>query len=134
MNKHQSAGMLIAILLIMVLVCLSTGCGQVYVVSHEEDPKVWEGDWKTEQWGKLYLFQEGNKVTGEYEHDNGKLVGAVSGGTLTGTWSEAPSYSPPDDAGDVELTMSPGGNSFTGRWRYGSSGDWDGTWNGVRIR
>jgi len=103
-------------------------------VSDEEDPKVWEGDWKTEQWGKLYLFQEGNKVTGEYEHDNGKLVGAVSGGTLTGTWSEAPSYSPPDDAGDVELTMAPGGNSFTGRWRYGSSGDWDGTWNGVRIR
>jgi len=104
------------------------------VVSHEEDPNIWGGDWKTEQWGKMYLFQEGNQVTGDYEHDNGKLVGTVSGATLKGTWSEAPSYSPPDDAGDVELTMSSGGNSFTGRWRYGSSGDWDGTWSGERIR
>ena len=133
MKRYRRYRAFIAISLVA-LVCSGAGCGSIYVVSHEEDPNIWGGDWKTEQWGKMYLFQEGNQVTGDYEHDNGKLVGTVSGATLTGTWSEAPAYSPPDDTGDVELTMSAGGNSFTGRWRYGSSGDWDGTWSGERIR
>jgi len=91
----------------------------------------WAGTWET-NYGIMHLSQTGSQVTGTYEHDNGKIEGNVSGSTLTGTWSESPSYAPPDDAGDVELTMSPDLSSFTGQWRYGFSGDWDGPWSGAR--
>jgi len=47
-------------------------------------------------------------------------------------WSEAPSYQPPNDGGDVEFTLSPDGSSFAGKWRHGSSGDWNTDWNGTR--
>jgi len=91
----------------------------------------WAGTWDT-NWGIMHLSQTGSQVTGTYEHDSGKIEGNLSGNTLTGTWSESPSYAPPDDAGDVEVTMSPDLGSFTGQWRYGSSGEWDGTWSGTR--
>ncbi|MCX5993703.1 MAG: hypothetical protein NT177_05735, partial [Chloroflexi bacterium] len=54
----------------------------------------------------------------------GQLAGTVSGYQFTCRWSETPSYQPPDDAGDMELTLAPDGQSMTGRWRYGSSGNW----------
>jgi ribosomal protein L13 len=81
----------------------------------------------------MTLAQNGDKVTGTYIHDDGKVVGTVSGNTLTGTWSESPSYNPPDDAGDFVLTLSADGKTITGNWRYGSNtGTWDGTWEGTR--
>ena len=107
----------------------------------------WTGTWDT-NWGKMELVQTGNQVTGtasltlpqrtnltgSYKPDNGKIEGKVSGNTLIGTWSEAPSYSPPNEAGDFEFTISPDCNSFTGKWRYGSTGDWRvGDWTGSRV-
>jgi hypothetical protein len=89
----------------------------------------WSGSWLCGQWGTLTIAQSGDVVTGTYTYDSGRLKGNVGGNKLFGTWSEAPSYSIPNDAGDVEFTMSADGNSFTGRWRYGFSGDWR-TWNG----
>ena len=92
----------------------------------------WTGSYDTE-WGTMTLVQNGDKVTGTYIHDDGKVVGTVSGNTLTGTWSESPSYNPPDDAGDFVLTLSADGKTITGNWRYGSNtGTWDGTWEGTR--
>ena len=76
-------------------------------------------------------MQSGDVVTGSYTYDNGKLKGNVGGNKLYGTWSEEPSYTIPNDAGDLEFTMAPDGNSFTGRWRYGFTGEWK-TWNGQR--
>ena len=96
----------------------------------------WAGTWNT-NWGTMYLTQSTGRVTGTYAYDKGKIEGSISknlsGNILAGTWSESPSYAPPDDAGDIEFTLSPDGNSFTGKWRYGSSGDWDGTWTGTRV-
>jgi hypothetical protein len=96
----------------------------------------WSGTWDT-NWGTMHLTQSLGKVTGTYDYDDGKIEGYISknlsGNILVGTWSEYPSYAPPDDAGDIEFTMSSDGNSFTGQWRYGSSGDWYGDWNGTRI-
>lgn len=96
----------------------------------------WTGTWQT-NWGIMHLSQSTGQVTGTYEHDNGKIIGYISknvtGNILIGTWSEAPSYAPPDDAGDIEWVMAPDFNSFSGKWRYGSSGEWDGTWTGTRI-
>lgn len=91
----------------------------------------WSGKWLCGQWGTLTISQSGDVVTGSYTYDNGKLKGNVGGDKLYGTWSEEPSYAIPNDAGDVEFTMAPDGNSFTGRWRYGFTGEWK-TWNGQR--
>ena len=91
----------------------------------------WTGTWDT-NWGKMELVQTGNQVTGTYESDNGKIEGLVSGNTLTGTWSEYPSYSPPGDAGDIVFIISEDCSSFDGKWRYGTSGGWSGSWTGAR--
>ena len=89
------------------------------------------GSWSTD-WGDMTLTQSGNVVTGTYTHDSGKIKATVSGGVLTGKWSEYPSYAEPGDAGDVELVISSDCNSFTGKWRYGSTGDMTSTWTGTR--
>jgi hypothetical protein len=91
----------------------------------------WAGAWETE-WGTMTLTQNGSAVTGTYTHDDGRIAGTVSGDTFTGTWNEAPTRSPPADAGDVEFTIAPDGRSFAGRWRYGSSGAWNTNWGGTR--
>ncbi|HYE80925.1 MAG TPA: copper amine oxidase N-terminal domain-containing protein [Clostridia bacterium] len=88
----------------------------------------WEGEWES-NWGKMVISQNGSVVTGTYTHDSGRISGIVSGNTLSGIWSESPSYMPPNDGGDMELTMSDDGKSFTGKWRYGSEGSW-GNWEG----
>jgi len=91
----------------------------------------WTGVWDT-NWGRMELTQSDGSVSGTYEHDQGNIQGTVQGNKVVGTWSEYPSYAPPDDAGDFEFTMSPDGNSFLGRWRYGSSGDWA-EWTATRA-
>ena len=105
---------------------------------------LWTGKWDTTFFrygGKEHttvwqLKQLESNVTGTYDWDSGKINirQSKTSGLAIGTWSEAPSYSPPDDAGDIEVQQSQDGNSFTGKWRYGSSGDWIGEWNGTRIR
>jgi hypothetical protein len=40
---------------------------------------------------------------------------------------------PPGDGGDVVFTLSPDGNSFTGRWWSGPQGGGGTQWNGTRI-
>jgi hypothetical protein len=94
------------------------------------------GTWKTD-WGLMTLTQSGSRVTGTYEHDSGRITGIVQDSVIRGTWSEAPSYAPPDDAGDVILTISSDCKSFTGNWRYGTTGaygssaTWSGGWSGT---
>jgi len=96
----------------------------------------WSGTWDT-NWGTMYLTQSLGHVTGTYDYQGGKIEGYISknltGDILVGTWSEEPSYAPPDDAGDIEFIMASDFNSFTGHWRYGSSGDWYSDWTGTRV-
>jgi len=94
-------------------------------------PGTWTGVWDT-NWGPMELTQSDGSVTGTYEHDQGMIQGTVQGNKVIGTWSEYPSYAPPDDAGDFEFILSPDGNSFLGRWRYDSSGDWS-EWTATRT-
>jgi len=91
------------------------------------------GTWKT-NWGTMDLRQGGLSVSGAYTHDKGKITGFVEGNVMTGTWSESPTYGPDHDAGDLELVLSEDGQSFSGRWRYGSKGGWSGSWNGTRVK
>lgn len=84
-------------------------------------------------WGDMTLSQSGSGVNGSYTWDEGRVEGSLSGLTFTGRWLEAPSYSAPDDAGDVEFFFSEDCGSFTGRWRYGSSGSWFTDWWGTSL-
>lgn len=89
------------------------------------------GSW-TSNWGAMTFTQSGNSVTATYTHDSGKISATANGNILIGTWSEAPSYASPKDAGDVELELSTDCKTFTGHWRYGSSGSWSGGWSGTK--
>lgn len=116
------------IVVLILALCLGTGLSPVQAAATDLGTYSWAGEWTT-SWGDMTLTQTGSKVTGTYTYDQGKISGTVSGNILTGTWSEAPSYAPPHDAGEVEFVMSEDGKSFTGKWRYGSEGDW-GNWDG----
>lgn len=105
---------------------------------------LWTGEWDTtfsryggkEHKALWQLKQVESNISGIYDWDNGRITlrQSKTSGLAIGTWAESPTYRPPDDAGDIEIQQSQDGNSFTGKWRYGSSGDWAGEWNGRRIR
>ena len=87
-----------------------------------------DGEWES-NWGKMVLHQNGSLVKGTYAHDSGKIEGRIRGKVLTGHWAEAPTYDiHSSDGGDVTFTLSDDCKSFSGRWRYGTEGDWYGTW------
>ena len=94
----------------------------------------YSGSWSTD-WGTMVLTQSGSTVTGTYEHDSGKLVGTLTDGVFVGKWSESPSYSEPNDAGDEVFYFTNDCNSFTGTWQYGvhTTGAWSGTWVGSKV-
>jgi hypothetical protein len=92
----------------------------------------WNGRWKTNYAG-LTLSHVGSQVTGTYGLMGESMKGTVSGNTFTGTWKNPSNSATSTNTGDIELTMANDCNSFTGRWRFGSEGDWDGIWKGTRI-
>jgi hypothetical protein len=92
------------------------------------------GVWKT-NFGNITVTQEGNDINGTYTHDNGKIEGTMEGKVVKGRWSEAPSYKPPNDAGEFEFVIAEDGNAFQGKWCYGFEGKgWRRGWNGTRIK
>lgn len=95
-------------------------------------PTPWAGTWDS-TYGVMQLSQSGDFVMGSYTFQDGVITGTVTGRTLAGTWGEGPTYEPPDQAGDVILTISSDGSSLTGKWRNGFSGDWTGEWRAVKI-
>jgi len=96
-----------------------------------ESKCLFTGSWDS-NWGDMEFAQDGDTVTATYTHDEGRITGTMVGNVLVGKWSESPSYSEPNDAGDVELQLSEDCDSFEGHWRYGSGGDWSGGWTGTR--
>ena len=83
---------------------------------------------------KLTIKQSGNKITGNYNHDNGRIEGTVEGKEIRGRWLEAPSYKPPKDAGEFRFSFSDDKKSFTGKWHYGfEEGQWREDWNGKKV-
>jgi hypothetical protein len=85
----------------------------------------WSGAWDVPgPWGRMSLIQSGGNLTGSYTWDQGRVLGAIVGGTFRGFWSQATSYSPPGDAGGMEVTIAGDCNRLEGRYRYGAAGDW----------
>ena len=95
--------------------------------------KGFAGTWDS-NWGKMELRVNGLEVDGNYTHDQGKISAKLSnnGKEMVGTWSEAPSYAPPQDGGKVTFSLSADGNSLTGHWWYGENSG-GGGWTGTRI-
>ena len=91
------------------------------------------GCWDSPEWGWMQLEAAGTAVSGVYDYDDGRIDAVVVGSVLLGTWSEEPSYAPPDDAGQIEFVLSEDGQSFSGHWRYGEGDGWSGTWSAVRV-
>lgn len=91
----------------------------------------WTGKWET-NYGDVELSQTNNTVTGVYVLKQGRINGQASGDKLVGQWSEAPSYAPPNDAGDFEIHMDPSGRSFSGKWwKIGSAKEHE--WTGRKV-
>lgn len=91
------------------------------------------GTYSTE-WGKMILIQQGNLVTGNYEHDNGILEGTLTGNVITGKWKEDPTKEPPFDAGLLKFEFNESMTTFTGYWKYGfdEMSEWSGSWVGTK--
>lgn len=92
------------------------------------------GVWDT-WFGPMWLTQTGTTVSGRYLwlRDQGRVTGTVSGNRLLGSWSELPTRTAPNDAGNVEFTMATDCRSFTGRYQYGATGAWIDGWTGARL-
>lgn len=96
-------------------------------LSAEQVIGFWSGDW-----GNLVMREQGGKIHAVYDHDDGTIVGTIVGDKLVGWWCEAPSRQPDGDAGDVEMrfiTNEAGQRAIDGRWRYGTTQDWNEDWD-----
>lgn len=80
--------------------------------------------------GVTTLAQNGSSVTGSFNWGGGgTMQGTVSGGTLSGVWTQSSAR------GTFRLVIAPDARSFTGPWQ-GTEGDFKGqggTWSGTYI-
>lgn len=91
----------------------------------------WTGTWET-NYGNVELLQADSTVTGVYVLKQGRINGRASEDKLAGEWAEAPSYAPPNDAGEFEIHMDKSGRSFKGSWwKLGSAKEHE--WSGRKI-
>jgi hypothetical protein len=105
-------------------VILGIACLAITPVRAQGSAEAWAGTWQTDR-GTWILEGSGDQVSGVTEADAGRLFGVVIGDRLVGGWAKPPSFAPPDDAGDLELTLDADGSMFTGRVRSGSDGEWE---------
>ena len=80
----------------------------------------WSGVWLPFE-GEWRLAQNGTSVSGSYLDGKGIVSGTVDGDVLRGEWKEAPTYSPPFEAGHFTVTMSPDCSGFNGTWGLGDA-------------
>jgi hypothetical protein len=85
----------------------------------------WSGDW-----GTLLLGREGNRVLGAYTTMSGTIVGKIEGDILRGWWSDPP-RTEPQHLGRVEFRLfrKDGDLYLDGRYRIGTSDDWNEDWD-----
>lgn len=92
-------------------------------------PLGFSGAWATD-FNRLELEVSPHGVArGRYAHMDGRLEGLLEGQVLRGRWDQPGNHR----AGDFELTLGEGCNTFSGQWRYDGDEAWRGAWNGVRL-
>lgn len=92
--------------------------------AQERAASPWAGDWYSYWAGGqalLSLTEADGGIEGVYRPGNGRIVGTAEGLTLRGTWTQAGA------TGAFEFALSPGGDSFVGRFGTGAY------WNGERL-
>ena len=83
-------------------------------------PCEWTGVWLPFE-GEWRLVQNGTSVSGSYLDGKGLVSGTADGNVLRGQWKEAPTYSPPFDAGHFTVTLSADCRGFVGTWGLGDA-------------
>jgi len=83
------------------------------------------GNYETD-FSKMSLHQEGNQVTGTYEHDNGRIEGTLTGRILRGWWYQTQSK------GRFVFEFNADFTQFTGKWGYNED-EPSSEWNGKKI-
>jgi len=82
----------------------------------------------------MILQQTGYNVSGEFNYNNGKLIGLIHENTMTGTWyQDVNSDGTYESVGKLVFKFSSDGNSFKGTWGYIESFYNGGLWNGTKI-
>lgn len=86
------------------------------------------GVYKTD-FSEMTLKQNGNKVTGTYKYNNGRIEGTLNGRTLTGRWTQS------NSKGRFVFNFNSNFSGFSGYWSYNeaepkSSSKWNGTRTG----
>lgn len=95
----------------------------------------WAGDWDTD-FGDLTLQVRGQDLSGSYQLErgtrcHGRVQGVVRGNVAKGIWRQSTCEPGGVPWGYFELEWE-GDDTFSGHWRYGSHGGWDGTWEGEK--
>ena len=80
----------------------------------------WTGVWLPFE-GEWRLAQNGTSVSGSYLDGKGIVSGTIDGAVLRGEWKEAPTYSPPFEAGHFIVTMTSNCGGFVGTWGLGDA-------------
>jgi len=75
---------------------------------------------------EMTLSQSGNKVTGTYKHNNGRVEGTLNGRTLTGLWSQD------NGKGKFVFEFNSDFSGYTGKWGYNDAAP-SAKWNGTRL-
>jgi len=75
---------------------------------------------------EMTITQNGNKVTGTYKHQNGRVEGTLNGQTLTGFWVQD------NGKGKFIFEFNSDFSGYTGKWGYNDAAPAS-KWNGTRI-
>jgi len=98
------------------------GGGQAITTSNTEKVNgIFNTDFK-----EMTLSQSGNKVTGTYKYQNGRVEGTLNGHTLTGFWYQD------NGKGKLVFEFNSDFSGFIGKWGYNDAAPTS-KWNGTRI-
>ena len=132
---------LLLILILLPLLCISSGYAKEISASGLDACQAWTGQWSGDWFGKnlvIHLNQSGNEVHGDYSYTRadpsvqGMVQGTLSedGRQLSGSWEET---------GNLTLILSDDMLSLSGIWGYDPdtyewfegvyTDRWDGIWN-----
>ena len=81
------------------------------------------GDFSTD-FNAMRFRQDGNKVTGTYDFQNGRIEGTLNGHTLTGRWTQN------NGKGRFVFEFNKDFTAFTGKWNYNDNEPNKTGWNG----
>jgi hypothetical protein len=126
MNRFFRTTIAVVLLAVMVTACAKDSDRRL-------TPSAFAGHWASTQWGEHYIMVDGATMKVVYTHDQGRVVGTLTGSTFVGWWTESPSRQPVRDAGEVTFTLTGSGDQrkIDGVWSYGTGSkaeNWDLTW------